>query len=142
MNRRFPVTVLSTLAVAAAATRLFAAAPTDGELARAAARISAASAFQTVETLASPPLEGRLSGTEGFRRASDWVITEVKKAGLKPVDDLRDYRQPFTHGLGGVESGTLTLLPAEGEKDGKPYEAELLKDFAPMVNGGGGDVTG
>ena len=118
-----------------------AAGPSDAEIGKAASGITAASALQTVEVLTAPGLQGRLSGTEGYRKAADWVVSEVRKAGLRPADDLRDYRQPFTHGLGGVESASLTLLPAEGEKDGKPTEAEVLKDWSPMVNGGSGDVT-
>ncbi len=113
----------------------------DADVATAAARITAASAFGTVETLAAPGLEGRLSGTEGHRKAADWVVSEVRKAGLRPADDFRDFRQPFTHGLGGVESASLTLLPGGGEKDGKAIEAEVLKDWSPMVNGGSGNVT-
>lgn len=113
----------------------------DAEVEKAAAGITAASAFQTVELLAAPGIQGRLSGTEGYRKAADWVVSEVRKAGLRPTDDFREYRQAFTHGLGGLESASLTLLPPEGEKDGKPGEAEVLKDWSPMVNGGSGDVT-
>jgi len=105
---------------------LWAAGPSDAEVEKAAARISAASALRTVEILAAPGMQGRLSGTEGYRKAADWVVSEVRNAGLRPTDDFRDYLQPFTHGLGGVESASLTLLPAEGEKDGKPAEAEVL----------------
>lgn len=137
-----PGALVVLLATAAFLTRsLPAAGPSDAEVEKAAGRITAASAFQTVEVLAAPGMEGRLSGTEGYRKAADWVVSEVRKAGLRPPDDLRDYRQPFTHGLGGVESASLTLLPAEGEKDGKPAEVEVLKDWSPMVNGGSGDVN-
>jgi hypothetical protein len=120
---------------------LRAAGPSDAEIRKAAAQITAASAFQTVETLAAPGMQGRLSGTEGYRKAAGFIVSEVRKAGLRPPEDFSDYLQPFPHGLGGIESATLTLLPAEGEKDGKPAEAEVLKDWSPMVNGGSGDVT-
>lgn len=115
--------------------------PSEDAMARAAAGITAASAFRTVEALASPAMAGRLSGTEGFTKAVDLVVAEVKKAGLRPLSELPDYRQAFVHGLGGVESASLTLLPAEGDKDPAPYEAEVLKDWSAMVNGGGGDVS-
>jgi len=120
---------------------LHAAGPAPAEVDAAAARITAASAFQTVDLLAAPGMQGRLSGTEGYRKAADWVVAEVRKAGLRPPGGFPDYRQPFTHGLGGVEKASLALLPAEDEKDGKPLEAEVLKDWSPMVNGGSGDVT-
>ena len=120
---------------------LGASAPKEAAIERAAARITAASAFEIVETLASPAMEGRLSGTAGYAKAVDFIVAEVKKAGLGPLAELPDYRQPFTHGLGGVESATLTVLPAEGEKDDVPADAVVLKDWCPMVNGGSGDVT-
>lgn len=120
---------------------LRAAGPTEAEVASAASRITAASAFTTVEVLAAPGMAGRLSGSEGYGKAVAHVVAELRKAGLRPPVDLADYRQAFTHGLAGVESATLALLPAEGEKEAKPYEAESLKDFSPMVNGGSGDVT-
>ena len=65
----------------------------------------------------------------------------MRRAGLGAPGEFRDFRQPFTHGLGGVENASLTVFPLDGEKDGKPAEAVLLSDFAPMVNGGSGDVT-
>lgn len=133
-----PLLVGAALLVPAA---LQAAGPTETEVAAAAARITAASAFTTVEVLAAPGMAGRLSGTEGYRKAADHVIAELRKAGLRPPADLPDYRQAFTHGLAGVEAASLALLPAEGEKEAKPYEAEALKDFSPMVNGGAGEVT-
>ncbi len=118
-----------------------AAGPTEVEVASASARITAASALATVEVLAAPGMAGRLSGTDGYRKAADHVVSELRKAGLRPPLDLPDYRQAFTHGLAGIEAASLTHLPAEGEKDGTPYEAEVLKDWSPMVNGGSGDVT-
>ncbi|MBK9966010.1 MAG: hypothetical protein IPP07_14320 [Holophagales bacterium] len=123
------------------AAPLDAAGPSEADLARAAARITAASAFQTVETLSAPGMQGRMSGTDGYRRAADWVVSEVRRAGLGVAEPFGEYRQPFTHGLGGVESASLTVLPIEGEKDARPPEAVLLEDFSPMVNGGSGDVT-
>lgn len=138
-GRRALLAILACGALAAPALR--AAGPTEAEVASAASRITAASAFRTVEALAAPEMAGRLSGTEGYRKAADWVVAELRKTGLRPPADLSDYRQEFTHGLGGVETASLTLLPAEGEKDGKAHEAVVLKDFSPMVNGGAGDVS-
>ncbi|HYN40510.1 MAG TPA: hypothetical protein VE129_01940, partial [Thermoanaerobaculia bacterium] len=139
MHRRLAAGL--SLAFVLLAPSLDAASPSETDLERAAARITAASAFQTVETLAAPGMQGRLSGTEGYRRAADWVVSEVRRAGLHAPEVFRDFRQPFTHDLGGVESASLTVLPIDGEKDGKPAEAVLLGDYAPMVNGGSGDVT-
>ncbi|HMM35963.1 MAG TPA: M28 family peptidase, partial [Thermoanaerobaculia bacterium] len=137
--RRAFLPLLVCASLAAPAVR--AAGASEAEVAAAASRITAASAFATVEVLAAPEMAGRLSGTEGYAKAVTRIAAEVRKAGLRPPADLPDYKQAFTHGLAGIEAASLTLLPAEGEKDGKPYEAEVLKDWSPMVNGGSGDVT-
>jgi hypothetical protein len=136
--RHFGAAVFSAGLVALPA--LAATAPKEAGVEKAAAGITAASAFRTVEALASPAMAGRLSGTEGYAKAVEYVVSEVRRAGLRPLAEFPDYRQAFTHGLGGVDSASLTVLPAEGEKDA-PAEAEVLKDWSPMVNGGAGDVT-
>mgnify|MGYP003586964620 CR=1 FL=1 len=115
--------------------------PAPAEIEKAAARIGGASAFQTVDALSGAPMKGRLSGTDGYRKAADWIVAQVRNTGLRPPEELKDHLQPFTHPLGGVESVSLTVFPAEDEKDGQPYEAEVLKDWSPMINGGPGDVT-
>ena len=38
-----------------------------------------------VETIASDANEGRLAGSPGFDRAADYVVAQLKKAGLKPA---------------------------------------------------------
>jgi hypothetical protein len=38
-----------------------------------------------VETLASPRLEGRLTGSNGEKLASDYVVSELQKIGAKPL---------------------------------------------------------
>ena len=48
-----------------------------------------------VETLASDEFMGRETGTEGERLAGDYIISELKKVGLTPIDELNGYRQPF-----------------------------------------------
>ncbi len=48
-----------------------------------------------VETLASDEFMGRETGTEGERLAGDYIISELKKIGLKPIEGLPEYRQPF-----------------------------------------------
>jgi hypothetical protein len=93
-----------------------AAGPTEAEVASASARITAASAFATVEVLAAPGMAGRLSGTDGYRKAVDHVVSELRKAGLRPPADLPDYRQAFTHGLAGIEAASLTFLPPRGRR--------------------------
>ncbi|MGZ6140456.1 MAG: hypothetical protein ACXWLA_07260, partial [Myxococcaceae bacterium] len=50
-----------------------------------AATVSATSAFATVERLASPEFDGRLTGTPGYAAAARWMAAELKVAGLKAL---------------------------------------------------------
>ncbi len=48
-----------------------------------------------VEALSAVKFEGRRTGTEGGRRASQWVEREMQTAGLRPAG-TRGWRAPFT----------------------------------------------
>lgn len=109
------------------------------ELGKAAQAISAGRALQTVEHLASPAFEGRLSGTEGYHKAATWMANEARKLGLKAPASCPEFLQPFDLTLGGIDSASLALLP----EDGKGDQAEAMafyKDFMPMLNSGSGEV--
>ena len=38
-----------------------------------------------METLASPKMEGRLTGSQGEKLAADYLIAELKKMGARPL---------------------------------------------------------
>ena len=48
-----------------------------------------------VEALASDAFEGRLTGTEGIRRAADHIIAELDAIGAEPLPGSEGYRLPF-----------------------------------------------
>ena len=48
-----------------------------------------------VEVLASDAFEGRLTGTEGIRRAADHIIAELEAIGAVPLPGSEGYRSPF-----------------------------------------------
>ena len=47
-------------------------------------------------TLASNEMLGRKVGTPGIEMAADFIAKEFKSIGLKPIGDLKDYKQRFT----------------------------------------------
>ena len=49
-----------------------------------------------VRFLADDAQGGRLTGTEGIRRAADYIAAAFEQAGLVPVPGHDDYFQPFT----------------------------------------------
>lgn len=69
--------------------------------------------------LASPWMEGRLPGTRGFERASQYMEDHFQQYGLEPPverDGKKTYRQPFQ--LGGsqvISGGGITLATDSGD---------------------------
>lgn len=67
--------------------------------------------------LASEALQGRLTGTEGEQRATEYVADAFAGLGLKPAGDADSYFQPFefTAGVSLGEGNALRLASAAGE---------------------------
>lgn len=53
-------------------------------------------AKQYVAYLSSDAMEGRMSGTEGYRKAADWVASKFKAWGLQPAGENGTYFQKVT----------------------------------------------
>jgi hypothetical protein len=68
-----------------------------------------------VEFLASADLEGRLTGTEGERRAAEHIARELERIGAKPLPGTAGFAQPFEFTSGTEDAGsTLALRAAAG----------------------------
>jgi len=68
-----------------------------------------------VETLASDKFEGRLTGSPGEKLAADYIISELKRLGAKPLPGMTDFRMPFTFTAGSKDGGTtLTVTKDAG----------------------------
>jgi aminopeptidase YwaD len=70
--------------------------------------------METVEFLASPALEGRLSGSEGYRKAAGWSAARMEALGLEPMGDS-DYLQRLRLENNEIEHCRLELPGFEGE---------------------------
>src|SRR5688500_1872698 len=62
-----------------------------------------------VETLASPKMEGRLTGSPGEKLAADYLVAELKKIGARPLPGMTDLRMPFTFTAGSKDNGSTFL---------------------------------
>lgn len=91
-----------------------------------------------VKYLSSDELEGRLTGTEGERKAHEYIASQLKKAGVSPAGSNR-YLQPFEF--------TYRIVPASNNKlllesflDG---EFKLIgnNDYYPVSGSGSGSLT-
>jgi hypothetical protein len=63
-----------------------------------------------VETLASPRLEGRLTGSNGEKLAGDYLVSELQKIGAKPLPGQKDFLLPFEFTSGTKDSGSSISL--------------------------------
>jgi len=67
-----------------------------------------------VETLASPKFEGRLTGSPGEKLAGDYLISELKRMGARPLPGMTDFRMPFTFTAGSKDGGTTLTITKDG----------------------------
>jgi hypothetical protein len=65
-----------------------------------------------VSRLASEEMEGRLTGTDGARRASDYIIQELERMGIAPLPGRDSFRVPFEFTSGVNDQGST--LSASG----------------------------
>ncbi len=65
-----------------------------------------------VSRLASKEMEGRLTGTDGARRASDYIIQELERMGIRPLPGRDSFRVPFEFTSGVNDQGST--LSASG----------------------------
>src|SRR4051812_21281129 len=89
-----------------------------------------------VETLASPRLEGRLAGSNGEKLAAEYLVSELKKIGARPLPGHSDFLLPFEFTAGtkdGGSSGTLSdgsgCVP--GSAGGQPTAQSLTNANVP-----------
>lgn len=71
-----------------------------------------------VRFLASPDLRGRKPGTEGNRKAADYIAARFQEAGLEPLPSLKGFRQPLEGNLG---DNLIGVRPAFGRTGAAPW---------------------
>jgi hypothetical protein len=63
-----------------------------------------------VETLASPRLEGRLTGSNGEKLAGDYIADQLRKLGAKPLPGRSQYLLPFDFTAGTHDAGSTVTI--------------------------------
>jgi hypothetical protein len=63
-----------------------------------------------VDTLASPKLEGRLTGSPGADAAAAYIEAELKRIGTKPLPGATSFRVPFSFTSGITDEGSSVKL--------------------------------
>ena len=82
-----------------------------------------------VDTLASPKLEGRLTGSPGADAAAAYIEAELKRIGARPLPGGFGFRVPFTFTAGVKDEGTsISLVPGT-----RPTRARLARHGRPSA---------
>jgi len=68
-----------------------------------------------VDALASPKLEGRLTGTTGADAAAAYIERELKRIGAKPLPGATSFRVPFTFTSGIKDDGSSVAVALDPE---------------------------
>ena len=98
--------------------------------------------YEHVRYLASDKLEGRMTGTEGARRAGEYIAARFKEAGLEPLGDNGTYFQefPFPAGVELVPEKNRLIVSSSV---GAPTQVlEMDKDYRPLSFTSDGTVEG
>jgi hypothetical protein len=113
----------------------------EGQVLRALHSISSETLYDDVKELVSEKYDGRLTGTPGYNASADWVISLLKKWGVRPAGDggtyLQSFPNPYTLVFPGCE--VYLRIPLKGSEIRKYYRYE--DEFIPGGTSGNGEVT-
>ena len=84
-----------------------------------------------VETLASPRLEGRLAGSNGEMLASEYIASELKKIGAKPLPEKTDMRLPFEFTAGTKDGGSRISISGVTRDEAKGTVGGIAGGLTP-----------
>ena len=76
-----------------------------------------------VEALASDDLEGRLTGTDGSRKAADYIVAQLEAIGATPLPGSDDFRLPFQFTAGVSDGGSRLAVDGRVTWDGSEVQA-------------------
>jgi Zn-dependent M28 family amino/carboxypeptidase len=95
-----------------------------------------------VEALASPRLEGRLTGSAGEQLASDYLVSELRKIGAKPLPGQTDYRVAFDFTAGTRDGGSSITTTSRDAGSGSSRTFTARVDVQALSFSDNGDVSG
>lgn len=100
--------------------------------------ITAVELREHIRYLASPELEGRASGTEGARKAAEYIARSFRRAGLRPKGERGFYQRfSFTADARLGRPNRVTLRVGTEEQN-----LRLRDDFLPIAFTANGRATG
>jgi aminopeptidase YwaD len=112
-----------------------------GQAQRGTSEITAEELKAHVKYLASDDLEGRASGSEGNRKAAEYVAQQFQQYGLKPAGDNSTYMQTFEF-VSAVQLGKNNALAFQDMQTGTVTTFAVDSDFRPLGFSSNGSVSG
>ena len=88
--------------------------------------------YQHASYLASDELEGRMTGSQGVRKAGDYIAARFKEAGLEPLGDDGTYFQAFTFPAGVESAPDKGRLIVKAGSSSIAHFLEIDKDYRPL----------
>ncbi len=99
---------------------------------------------QQIEFLASDELEGRMTGSEGAKRAAEHIATQFERLNLRPIGDGASYFQEFEFTAGrriiAEENRFRITRQMHGSEEALEFSVE--RDFQPLSFSRNGVVEG
>jgi len=97
--------------------------------------------YYYVAALASEKYEGRLTGTEGFNKSAEWVVSHFEKWGIKPAGDHDTFLQAFPNPYTLVFEDCYAYLHISFNGDVLKKHYQYVEEFIPGSTSGSGEVT-
>ena len=105
-----------------------------------AAEVSAADLRTRISIFADDSMQGRRTGTPGNARGNAYIVSELRRLGLRPAGDTGSYLQHVPLSSYTADSASATLRVGSGElalwEDYHPYQAQFTVPARPIDGAG------
>ncbi|MDD4645192.1 MAG: DUF4910 domain-containing protein [Bacteroidales bacterium] len=96
--------------------------------------------FSFVSELAGEKYQGRLTGSDGYRKSAEWVAAQMAEWGVKPASEtgwFQNFPQPYTSVFPGCS--LVLSLPVKG-KDSVNVSYHYYDEFMPGSSSASGEI--
>jgi hypothetical protein len=95
-----------------------------------------------VAALASEKMEGRLTGSPGEQAAADYIVSQLKRIGARPLPGRTDYRLPFEFTAGTRDGGSAISVTGLAPSATSPRVFQARTDVQALSFSDNGEIAG